>query len=290
MILWLYYHIFLSNKFFNITNISGLATSCQMIDRSRWAKKEREVEFPHLKEFSWRILPVATSFPLACEGGDGGTTRRCGGDFAAQGGFSHSHLCRYYATTWYLRPGVPQSVDGTSLPSSSSLADALPSPPPPSLLLLPPSPTVIIIIYPRSQCQTPDDGACLWQVRCLSRDEFEGRDLLQLSVHRTHPSRYLVVFSEKKFRRIGTSLRLLLSQINRLSFARRHVPAAETRDTTRNRHDPVVGVVVVVVEEARSSKYEGIARQEGRRQTFWPLRGCRRLLVVGDDVDVYASR
>lgn len=219
-------------------------------------------------------------------------TRRCGDDFAAQGGFSHSHLCRYYTTTWYLRPGVPQSVDGTSLPSSSSLADALPSPPPPpSLLLLPPSPTPSSssstrVLSVKRRTTAPVHDKCIVYRATSSKEEISFRD--QLSFHRTHPSRYLVVFSEKKFRRIGTSLRLLLSQINRLSFARRHVPAAETRDTTRNRHDPVVGVVVVV-EEARSSKYEGIARQEGRRQT-WPPRGCRRLLVVGDDVDVYASR
>lgn len=32
------------------------------------------------------------------------------------------------------------------------------------------------------------------------------------------------------------------------------------------RHD-----LVVAVEKARPLKYEGIARQEGRRQAFWPL-------------------
>lgn len=112
-----------------------------MTDRSRSREKRDEARFPHSKEFPRRILLATASFPLAYEGGDGDTTRRRGGDFAAQGGFSHSHLCRHRATTWYPRPGVPQSInDGTSLPSSS-LAEALPSPPSPPSLLLPPPPS-----------------------------------------------------------------------------------------------------------------------------------------------------
>ena len=51
----------------------------------------------------------------------------------------------------------------------------------------------------------------------------------------------------------------------------------------RERHD------LVVVEEA-PSKHEGIGREEGRRQAFYAPRGCRRFLVVGDVVDVRASR
>lgn len=64
-------------------------------------------------------------------------SRRRGSDFAAQGGFSHSHLCRSRTTTWYPRPGVPQSVDdGTSLLSSSPSSAKAPPPSP-----QPPSPT-----------------------------------------------------------------------------------------------------------------------------------------------------
>jgi len=55
------------------------------------------------KEFSRCVLPAAMWGWL------GDTTRRRGDDSAAQGGFSHSHLCR---TTWYpsRHPGIFNSI------------------------------------------------------------------------------------------------------------------------------------------------------------------------------------
>lgn len=109
-----------------------------MIDRSHSAIKRNSCVQKNSRDASSPSRPLSPSrgwrwgYDSRHRAGGGG-----GRDFAAQGGFSHSHLCRYRTTTWYTRSGLPQSVDdGTSLLSSSPSSAKTPPPPP-----LPPSPT-----------------------------------------------------------------------------------------------------------------------------------------------------
>lgn len=253
-------------------------------------KKSRPKEFPR------RILPVAMWGWL------GDPTRRRGGDSAARRAVL---VTPTYAGPRGIHRGTPVYSTASPLTKSTSLP---PSPPrrrrcllhyhPPTTTTVTTASTTVIIIHPCSQCQTDDasvDESVVY--RASSRGETFSDHAASLSTSRTR-RRPRGLDVDGRRRRPGLTVLFLVFSLHRSAVRSvSHAGQRATRGNSRHATRIEDGGTERPARSRRRRRGGPTLEVRGHRPPrgkatglLASSRGCRRILVVGDDVDVRASR